>query len=82
MATLPIQTAIPATAPVFATASIGGDEFENNGEPFLLLTVPTPRPMVVRSPHVGLPDLTINLAAGGTISNRFESVECSSMVFT
>lgn len=72
MAVLPVQTAVPATAPVFATASVGGDEFENSGAPFLLITASSPKTMTVLSPHAGLPNLSIPIATGGTISNRFD----------
>lgn len=72
MAILPVQVAVPATTPTFSAASAAGDEFANDGSAFLLLTSVAPRTLIIDSPHASLPDLSISIPAGSSISNRFD----------
>lgn len=72
MAVIPVQISSPAIAPTFVAASSGGDEFANDGSAFLLITSVASRNLVIESPHAALPDITIAIVAGSTISNRFD----------
>lgn len=72
MAVLPVQIGLPATSPAFTSASAGGDEFANDGAPFLLITTIANRNLIIDSPHPSLPDLSIPILAGSAISNRFD----------
>jgi hypothetical protein len=72
MAVIPVQISQPAVSPAFSAASSGGDEFANDGAPFLLITTIANRTLVIDSPHPDLPDLSISILAGSVISNRFD----------
>lgn len=72
MALLPVQSGGPGISPVYVGAGVSGDEVQNDGSVFLLLTATAARSLIVDSPHAGLHDYTFAFGPGGAISARFD----------
>lgn len=70
MAVLTVQSATPAT---FENANAGGDSFQNDGSPLLLIQSASARVLTVASPYAGLADYTLAIGAGtSVICPRFD----------
>lgn len=71
---MPLIPVEDGPVPTFVPASVGGDTFENDGTPFILIVVPGPdsRTLTVRNPHAGAADFVSVHAAGSSTTARFD----------